>query len=193
MSAGSMSPFAPDHDLSKLAPKFREAVERALKRCDEKQLNAKVFEANRSAELQESYYERGRTQIPPTSTVTNAKSNLFSWHGYGLAVDVIHRELEWNAPQAWFEEVAGCFRAEGCRWGGEWKFKDLPHFQWGLCKPSPSDLARSLLASGGLQAVWEAVDADSSVAPPIGHSLSPQRDRAVTHAAGSQAARSTDS
>ena len=45
-------------------------------------------------------------------------------------------------------------------WGGDWKKPDTPHFQWGACKPSPSDQARALLASGGMVAVWKAVGAD---------------------------------
>ncbi|HEY4132099.1 MAG TPA: M15 family metallopeptidase, partial [Gemmatimonadaceae bacterium] len=113
----------------------------------------------RSPELQAAYYARGRTVTPPNQTVTNAQSNLFSWHGFGLAVDVIHEEKEWDVPESWFADVADCFRAAGCRWGGEWKMKDLPHFQWGLCKPSPSSEARTLIASGGMEAVWKAVGA----------------------------------
>ena len=120
---------------------------------------ASVYEAYRSQELQSLYYCRGRTIIPPHSTVTNAASNLFSWHGYGLAVDVISRSREWDRPESWFAQVAECFRAAGCRWGGEWKMKDLPHFQWGLCKPSPSDRARELISTVGLHGVWEAVNA----------------------------------
>lgn len=149
-----------DRDLTKLAPKFEAAVQVALASCAQAGLEAVVYEASRSADLQELYYARGRTDVPPTETVTNARSNLYSWHGYGLAVDVIHETLQWDAGDAWFATVATHFRAAGCRWGGEWKFKDLPHFQWGLCRPSPSDRARTLLAEGGLQAVWKAVDAD---------------------------------
>jgi peptidoglycan L-alanyl-D-glutamate endopeptidase CwlK len=44
--------------------------------------------------------------------------------------------------------------------GGDWKFKDLPHFQWGPCKPSPSDRARELIRTEGMEAVWGAVGAD---------------------------------
>lgn len=146
-------------DLTILAPKFRAAVEAALQCCAQKGRDAIVYETYRSPELQAAYYERGRTQIPPTYTVTNARSNLDSWHGYGLAVDVISREHGWNCPEAWYADVAACFRECGCRWGGEWKIRDLPHFQWGLCKPGPSDRARALFAAGGMQAVWEAVGA----------------------------------
>jgi len=143
--------------LDLLAPKFRVAVEEALLRAQS--LDAVVYETTRSAELQALYYARGRTQIPPQDTVTNARSNLWSWHGYGLAVDVIHARNQWTMPESWFAEVAQCFRAAGCRWGGEWKMRDLPHFQWGLCKPSPSDQARALFQAGGMPAVWAAVGA----------------------------------
>lgn len=160
MSAGAGAKAKVTNDIATLAPRFAAAVTEALAACKANGLDAVVYEAYRSAELQELYYERGRTQIPPAGTVTNARSNLYSWHGYGLAVDVIHATKEWDAPESWFAAVAVHFRASGCRWGGEWKFKDLPHFQWGLCKPSPSDNARAILAAGGAEAVWRAVGAD---------------------------------
>lgn len=161
MSAGtSNANLKANHNLDTLAPKFRAAVEQAIASARAAGLPAIVYEAYRSPELQELYYSRGRTVIPPTSTVTNARSNLFSWHGYGLAVDVIHETKEWDVSEEWFAAVAEHFRANGCRWGGEWRMKDLPHFQWGLCKPSPSDRARELMQQGGMEAVWNAVDAE---------------------------------
>ena len=159
VSAGE-SASTPDVDLGKLAPKFNVAVMQAMAACTAAGLRARVYEGLRSESLQQLYYARGRTTIPPSYTVTNARSNLFSWHGYGLAVDVIHETQGWDAGDAWFAEVATHFRAADCRWGGEWKFKDLPHFQWGLCKPSPSDSARQILAANGMAAVWAAVGAD---------------------------------
>ncbi|HEX4683763.1 MAG TPA: M15 family metallopeptidase [Gemmatimonadaceae bacterium] len=169
MSAGANTAMV-NRDLGLLAPKFRDAVQRALQGCADRGRDAFVYEAYRSTDLQGLYYARGRTVTPPTDTVTNARSNLYSWHGFGLAVDVISRTHGWDWDDmasdvreaeraAWQADVAECFRAAGCRWGGEWKMKDLPHFQWGLCKPSPSDRARELMASGGLQAVWTAVAA----------------------------------
>ena len=160
MSAGTSAGKAKVvRDLEELAPRFKAAVERAVAACNENQLDAFVFETYRSPELQASYFARGRTEIPPNATVTNALSNLDSWHGYGLAVDVVSRKQGWDQPGEWFAQVAEHFRANGCRWGGEWKMKDLPHFQWGLCKPSPSPRAHELFALGGKRAVWEAVDA----------------------------------
>jgi peptidoglycan L-alanyl-D-glutamate endopeptidase CwlK len=146
-------------DLALLAPVFRAAVERAIADCQARQLDAYVYEAYRSPELQALYYARGRTIVPPTKPVTNAPTNLQSWHGYGLAVDVISKSKAWDQPEEWFARVAESFAKFGCRWGGEWKQRDLPHFQWGRCQPSPSDSARVLIAAGGLPAVWDAAGA----------------------------------
>lgn len=167
MSAGeSNAALMVVRDLDVLAPAFRGAVERARASCLAAGLDAIVYESLRSAELQALYYKRGRTRIPPYTSVTNARSNLYSWHGYGLAVDVISESKGWGAGETWFAEVARHFRAEGCRWGGEWKMKDLPHFQWGRCKPSPSDRARELFAAGGMRAVWAEVGAEAETWAP---------------------------
>lgn len=163
MSAGSGTAVPEvSRDLGKLAPRFRKKVEESIAACRAQGLDAKVFEAYRSNELQMLYYQRGRTIIPPTHTVTNAKTNLYSWHGYGLAVDVVHRTDFWKPAggEAWFRRVADIFKAHDCKWGGDWTRPDLPHMQWGRCRPSPSDMARLLLRTDGLPAVWKAVGAD---------------------------------
>jgi peptidoglycan L-alanyl-D-glutamate endopeptidase CwlK len=169
MSAGAEAAAAvesfhgtkPTRDLKLLAPAFARAVEAAIAECNDpaNKLDAMVYETYRSKELQAIYYQRGRSVRPPSKTVTNAQSNMYSWHGYGLAVDVIHRTKHWDMPESWFDRVAVVFKRHGCKWGGDWKQRDLPHFQWGLCKASPSDRARELMRSGGVLAVWEAVGA----------------------------------
>jgi peptidoglycan L-alanyl-D-glutamate endopeptidase CwlK len=150
----------PSKDLSLLAPRFARAVIAAIAECKAAGLDAVVFEAYRSPELQKIYYARGRTVKPPYHTVTNAKSNLHSWHGYGLAVDVIHETMHWNPPTSWWDKVAKIFKKHGCDWGGDWTQVDLPHFQWGGMRKSPSDRARALWNSGGPLAVWREVGAD---------------------------------
>jgi peptidoglycan L-alanyl-D-glutamate endopeptidase CwlK len=161
MSAGTSSGAARvSRDLAQLAPRFRDAVQKAVADCQARGLDAYVYEAYRSPQLQALYYQRGRTIIPPVQKVTNARSSLYSWHGYGLAVDVISRRHGWDRPESWFRDVAESFRKFGCKWGGDWKMKDLPHFQWGPCQASPSDSARALFARGGAPAVWKAVSAE---------------------------------
>lgn len=149
------------NDLKLLAPKFAGAVQAALAECLAQGYDAKVFEAHRSQELQALYYARGRTIIPPQHTVTNAPTILHSWHGYGLAVDVVHRTAYWkpDGGSKWFAAVAAIFKNHQCSWGGDWKRPDTPHFQWHRCKPSPSDEARHLLLKQGQRAVWETVGA----------------------------------
>jgi D-alanyl-D-alanine carboxypeptidase len=151
----------PTNNPELLAPAFRAAVEAAIAECNSEpnSLDAMVYETYRSNELQVVYFARGRSVIPPTAPVTNAMNNLFSWHGYGLAVDVIHRTKHWNAGDQWFRKVAEIFKKHGCKWGGDWTKPDLPHFQWGLCRASPSPQARELMRTGGVLAVWEAVGA----------------------------------
>jgi hypothetical protein len=68
-------------------------------------------------------------------------------------------QLKWNAGEAWFRKVSEIFKKHGCKWGGDWTKPDLPHFQWGLCRASPSDRARSLIKTSGVWSVWEAVGA----------------------------------
>lgn len=165
MSAGQDQGAAhPDSDCGKLAPLFGRAVDAALLECRLAGLDAYVFEAYRSQALQSAYYARGRSVVPPQHPVTNAPSNLYSWHGYGLAVDVISRAQRWSAPESWFAQVAAIFKKHGCSWGGDWTQRDLPHFQWGLCKPSPSELAREIMSTQGVRAVWQALRADDSMA-----------------------------
>lgn len=179
MSAGPGDAFTNFHAATRtadpmlLAPLFRIAVAAAITECNNAihQLDAIVYETYRSNELQAIYYARGRTVRPPPSAVTNAMSNLYSWHGYGLAVDVIHRMKEWDAGDEWFHRVAEIFKRNGCKWGGDWRNPDLPHFQWGLCRASPSDLARTLLRTEGVRAVWDAVGAAGASVPNAGTAL----------------------
>lgn len=162
MSAGEFpSGSAPkvDRDLHGLAPRFADAVRAALEDCAAAGLDAYVYEARRSRELAELYYARGRTVIPPKGKVTNAPDETYSWHGYGLAVDVISLGRAWKQPASWFAAVAEHFKRHGCKWGGDWRTVDLPHFQWGRCKASPSKEARRILAAEGAEGVWRVVGA----------------------------------
>ncbi|MEO5735136.1 MAG: M15 family metallopeptidase [Rubrivivax sp.] len=152
-----------NRDLSRLAPAFAKAVQDAIAECNapSNALDAMVYEGYRSEALQAMYYRRGRTVKPPFKTVTNAPGNLYSWHGFGLAVDVVHRTKYWLPPEGdgWFRKVGSIFKRHASNWGGDWAMADLPHFQWVRCPPGPSDVARQLIDSQGMQAVWQHVGA----------------------------------
>ena len=144
-----------DRSMESLAPKFRDAVTAILYEMGD----AKISEGLRTFARQSYLYGFGRDYDDGRGIVTNASSNLTSWHGYGLAVDIIHATKEWDAGDTWFRLLGDTAKAHGCQWGGDWHHPDKPHVQWGTLKDSPSDEARSLYAEDGMRAVWVAVHA----------------------------------
>lgn len=97
----------------------------------------------RTFEEQEALYAQGRTK--PGKIVTNARGNR-SYHNYGLAVDIVliwdkdgngtHETAVWDIKTDFdgdkksdWMEVVTIFKQYGWEWGGDWGFKDYPHFQ----------------------------------------------------------------
>lgn len=146
---------AVNRSLEPLAPQFRAAVEAILAELGD----AVVSEGLRTFERQSFLYGFGRDYDDGRGIVTNAPSHLNSWHGYGLAVDLIHTTKGWDAGERWFRLMGDVAKARGCDWGGDWHHPDRPHIQWGKCKDSPSAEAKQLLRQGGVPAVWAAVGA----------------------------------
>lgn len=144
MSAGM--DLRPNNALGALAPKMRDAVEAVLRACEIAGLDAVVYETSRTQELQALYFLRG---------ATHASNVLSSWHGYGLAADIVSRSKGWDVPRTWWDRLGAIAEAHGLDWGGRWPtLRDYPHVQWGHCRVSPSDRARELFAQGGSEAVW---------------------------------------
>lgn len=141
--------------LNGLAPKFRAALEAMLAQLPD----AMVAETIRTPERQEYLWGFGRLYDDGRGDVTEARSNLYSWHGYGLAADIWHKEKLWRASKLWYRTMGECAKAHGLDWGGDWPRYDAPHVQFGGMKDSPSYVARGLYASGGVEAVWRAVKA----------------------------------
>lgn len=148
------------NDMQVLAPKMQERVTAALWDANEAGLDAVVYETMRSQELQGLYYARGRTRVPPYQRVTQVADAQFGWHFYGLAVDIISKRKRWDVSSNWQLMTAAIFREHGLDWGGDWEHPDFPHYQFAGIRKSPSELARSLYATGGLESVWKAVGAD---------------------------------
>ena len=74
-------------------------------------------------------------QVPK---VTQAKGGL-SYHNYGLALDIVllvNGKASWdmvtdfdNDRKSDWQEIVTIFKQHGWEWGGDWRFKDAPHFQ----------------------------------------------------------------
>lgn len=142
-----------DRDLAKLAPAMRRAVEAVVADLTVAGFDPWVFECNRTAERQAWIYAGGRTR--PGKIVTNASSHLRSWHGHGLAVDVISRGKHWDAPPAFWTALGDACRRHGLSWGGDWeRFPDRPHCQWGTCPDGPSLHDRERTDRHGMEMTW---------------------------------------
>jgi peptidoglycan L-alanyl-D-glutamate endopeptidase CwlK len=92
---------------------------------------------------QDALFAQGRTK--PGKVVTNAKGGQ-SYHNYGLAIDIVllidkdkngtfetaswdtRTDFDKDGKSDWME-VVQIFKRFGYEWGGDWKFKDDPHFQ----------------------------------------------------------------
>jgi peptidoglycan L-alanyl-D-glutamate endopeptidase CwlK len=99
---------------------------------------------------QTALYAQGRTILYDSKgrrlgKVTNAKSGQ-SYHNYGLALDIVLLKdtnadgkfdtASWETAidfdkdgKADWMEVVDIFKKAGWTWGGDWKFKDAPHFE----------------------------------------------------------------
>lgn len=149
-----------NRSLDGLAPRFRVRVEKVLLRMGELGHDAIVFESNRSSARQRYLYGFGREYDDGRGIVTYSHDGDESWHHYGLAVDIISKALQWDAPRAFWADLGHIAIKEGLHWGGVWRFRDLPHVQFGSpMRQSPSPRAARLLASGGMEAVWKEVGA----------------------------------
>jgi hypothetical protein len=150
-----------DRSLDGLAPKFRAAVERMLDKLHMAGFTPLVFETLRTPERQAYLYGFGRLYDDGRGIVTQAPNADTSWHGYGLAVDVVCARRGHDAPESFWFALGCAAREQGLVWGGDWPMRDKPHVQWGEpMRRSPSPNARALRDRGGLQLVWHAVQAD---------------------------------
>ncbi|EAG2634107.1 N-acetylmuramoyl-L-alanine amidase family protein [Listeria monocytogenes] len=93
-----------------------------------------VAQGYRSNSEQNALYAQGRTK--PGNVVTNAKGGQ-SNHNHGVAVDLClytsdGKNVIWESTTSRWKKVVNAMKAEGFKWGGDWKsFKDYPHFE--LC------------------------------------------------------------
>lgn len=152
-----------------LAPRFRTAVERVLAGMRTDGHDPVVFETLRTEERQAFLYGFGRDYDDGRGIVTHSDSAVDTWHGYGLAVDIISGSRLWSAGDGFWTSLGTHARRHGLVWGADWngngrtddeRFVDRPHIQWGHgMRRSPSSRAAALQASGGNPAVWAVVGA----------------------------------
>jgi peptidoglycan L-alanyl-D-glutamate endopeptidase CwlK len=97
----------------------------------------------RTFKEQDDLYTQGRTKLFDSTgkrlgIVTKAKGGQ-SIHNYGLALDIvllINNSASWDTIKDYdkdgksdWMEVVNIMKNHGYTWGGDWKFKDAPHFE----------------------------------------------------------------
>ena len=115
-------------------PKIREELKNYYIECNNKLpkgVRLRFAYVYRSVEEQNKLYN----QRPK---VTNAKGGQ-SIHNYSLAFDYVimldkdnngtFETIEWSLASPYHKVVVDYFKSKGYEWGGDWKFKDAPHFQ----------------------------------------------------------------
>ncbi len=125
-------------DRTKLAPLFDLAVTGVMSQLEVDFPNEVfLFECFRTNARQEFLYGFGREYQDASRKVpvTAAYDASWSWHGSGLAVDIIHKTLKWDAPEGFWIALARAAKAEGLIAGRDFKRPDSPHIQWGNGMP----------------------------------------------------------
>ena len=116
--------------VQSLHPALQARVRAFLLAAEDRGIFLRVTSAYRSYAEQARLYAQGRTA--PGQIVTNAQPGE-SYHNFGLAFDVVEirsGQALWQNPR--WREIGELGKSYGFAWGGDWKFKDLPHFQDGL-------------------------------------------------------------
>ena len=141
-----------------------------------------VTQGLRTSKEQLALYSQGRNGLafvnqlrqavgwsPLTDTenvrVTDAPPG-FTWHEFGLAVDVVPFESngqpDWDEQHPVWQEIVTKGTGLGLTSGKSWK--DEPHLQLTGIFPvaAPTDAVRQLFKQGGLPAVWQAAQIGSN-------------------------------
>lgn len=132
--------------IEKLAPELRAEAKLIYKEICEALKGRAICRFShtlRTNAEQNELFAIGRTK--PGKKVTNARGGQ-SWHNYGRAIDIVllvdrdkngtFESASWETNvdfdgdgKADWQEVVAIFKRYGWEHGGDWHFKDMPHFQ----------------------------------------------------------------
>ena len=111
--------------ISELQESVRPLAQNLLRLAADQGIQLKIVSAYRSPAQQQALKDSGEG-------VTNAGA-LLSYHNHRLAFDVAPVEYlslpDWNPNGALWAKIGAIGKSQGLEWGGDWKKKDLPHFQ----------------------------------------------------------------
>jgi|SRR5579864_1562163 len=149
--------------LALVMPEMAEIIRQVEARCNldpsftAENAKLEVTQGIRTWPEQDALWAIGHTE--PGKPVTNAKGGE-SWHNYGCAVDVApfinDQQPDWDESHPAWARIVEIGESLGLRSGISWK--DEPHFEYtGTFPPDPPQSVKDLYASGGVEAVWNAI------------------------------------
>jgi peptidoglycan LD-endopeptidase CwlK len=122
------------------------------------ELNIHVVQGLRTWNEQNDLYSQGRTT--PGPIITDAPAG-YSWHNYGLAVDIVPEEItpgqpDWNTSRPAWARLVALSGTVGLVSGSTWRtFPDWPHLQPQEIPVSPTDTDRQDFTDAGMESVWQ--------------------------------------
>lgn len=156
--------------LESINPIFAYHVGRLLTSLELAGIWIEICQGLRSWNEQQALYEKGRALIngdwniiSPKSIVTKCRPG-YSWHNYGLAIDIClddsrHPGFQavWDDKDERWKKAAEIGKSLGFTVGAEFRtFPDNPHYQMtGRFGVNPDDEVRQLFKDGGIKAVWD--------------------------------------
>lgn len=149
--------------LSGIHPELARRVRALYDALCAEHIYIRVVQGLRTWGEQDELYAQGRTK--PGPVVTMAKGG-FSYHNYGLAVDVVPSrhgpelpfDPDWDTRNPAWGRIVYHAEGLGLDCGAAWAhFKDYPHLQMTgkLPRGCPGLDARELLVAKGPSAVWQ--------------------------------------
>jgi peptidoglycan L-alanyl-D-glutamate endopeptidase CwlK len=157
-----------DSRLAQINPELAGKVRSLAALLADENIIIRVTQGLRSWNEQQALYAQGRTT--PGKIVTNAPPG-YSWHQFGLAVDVAPFNLEgqpdWNAEDPNWKRIIALGESLGLVSGSTFiSCPDDPHFQLtGSWPVSPTDEVRSVFLNAGMLAVWVEAGLSTGVTP----------------------------
>ncbi len=151
--------------LSELHPELARRIRQLARLLSGGQENSvlRVTQGLRSWTQQQALWAKGRDAagkiVDPAAVVTQARAG-YSWHSFGLAVDVAPFDNaipDWNIAHPVWKRIVTLGEGLGLVSGAEFRtFPDYPHFQLtGKFPVTPTDEVRQLFLDGGARAVWD--------------------------------------
>lgn len=134
--------------IAQAHPKIRAELLKIYKEANNalgKNVRLRFTHVLRTFKEQDDLFAKGRTTGKKGAIVTQSKGGQ-SYHNYALAVDFCLlidtngdgtfdkvsfdplRDFDGDRIADW-KEVVSVFKKYGYEWGGDWRFKDMPHFQ----------------------------------------------------------------